>query len=80
MVKDTVARSSKRFKEDFVGAELIALWETATPLDHERWEMRGLSDNYLRVRAIAGRNLWNQLSPVRISRVEENELFAEIFP
>jgi len=80
IVRDTVARSSKRFKEDFIGEELCALWETAAPLDHEKWEMKGLTDNYLRVRAIASRNLWNQISSIRISRVVENELFAKILP
>jgi threonylcarbamoyladenosine tRNA methylthiotransferase MtaB len=78
IVRDTVAKSSLKFRGSFLGKTLIALWEKATPLDDNNWEMQGLTDNYLRVRAIASSNLWNHLSPIQILKVEENDLFSEI--
>jgi len=78
IVRDTVAKSSLKYRESFLGKKLTALWENATPLDENNWELRGLTDNYLRVRAIASSNLWNRLSPIRILKVEEKELFTEI--
>jgi tRNA A37 methylthiotransferase MiaB len=78
IVRDTVAKSSLKFRGSFLGKTLIALWEKATPLGDNNWEMQGLTDNYLRVRAIASSNLWNLLSPIRILKVEENDLFSEI--
>jgi threonylcarbamoyladenosine tRNA methylthiotransferase MtaB len=78
VVQDTVARSSKVYKEGFLNRRLSALWETSLPLDHNNWELRGLTDNYLRVRAIADNNLWNHLSPIRVLKVGEKELLCEI--
>ena len=46
---------------------LPVLWESATSLDQQGWELSGLTDNYLRVYAHAPRQLWNQITPVRLT-------------
>ncbi len=71
-------RSSHKYRKGFIGKDLIALWEVASPVMEDKWEMRGITDNYLRVSAFSDRNLWNKLSPIRISAMENDELKAEI--
>ncbi len=73
-VRRTVADSARRFRERFVGRELAVLWERAQAIDDQGWRISGLSDNYLRVEAHAGQDLWNQLTRVRISGVRDSGL------
>jgi threonylcarbamoyladenosine tRNA methylthiotransferase MtaB len=79
-IREITSESFREYKKDFLGKELIALWEVATQIDQDKWEMRGLTDNYLRVRAISDQNLWNRLTPVRILDCENDELKSEILP
>jgi threonylcarbamoyladenosine tRNA methylthiotransferase MtaB len=78
LVRDRVSASSLLFKQGFLDKELIVLWENASYIDDEGWEMKGLTDNYLQVRALAEDNLWNKLSLVKVSVIEGDVLIAEI--
>lgn len=77
-IREVIKQSAKAYRKRFIGEDLVVLWETATPLDENKWEMRGITDNYLRVRSLAHHNFWNQLTPVRILSCENEELQAEI--
>jgi threonylcarbamoyladenosine tRNA methylthiotransferase MtaB len=77
-VRELVESCSHRFKRAAIGKELIVLWEAGKAIGRDTWEMRGLSDNYLRVNAFTSRNLWNQLTSVRILDLGEAELYAQI--
>jgi threonylcarbamoyladenosine tRNA methylthiotransferase MtaB len=70
-------QSSHEYRKDFVGKNLVVLWEVASPIKKNKWEMKGITDNYLRVRALSNHNLWNTLTPVRIIASENGELKAE---
>lgn len=63
-MREVLAASAAEYRRRFVGRELNVLWESATSLDGGGWELRGLTDNYLRVRAQSPRNLWNSITPV----------------
>jgi threonylcarbamoyladenosine tRNA methylthiotransferase MtaB len=78
LVRQIVQRSALDYKRRYIGRELVALWESAEASPTYGWEMRGLTDNYLRVRSSASKNLWNRLTPVRIVGLEEDELRAEV--
>jgi threonylcarbamoyladenosine tRNA methylthiotransferase MtaB len=79
-IREITNESSQDYRKKFLGKELFALWEVGTPVEPDKWEMRGLTDNYLRVYAIGDHNLWNRLSPVRILDCTNDGLKAEILP
>jgi threonylcarbamoyladenosine tRNA methylthiotransferase MtaB len=79
-VREIQKRSSMDFRKTFLGKQLTALWEVASPQKEGKWELRGMTDNYLRVRAIGDQNLWNKLSCVHILECESDGLKAEIIP
>ena len=73
-----LAESERRFQEQFRGRVLPVLWESTAKVEDGTWQLKGLSDNYLRVRAAAAENLWNQISQVRIRQVKGRDLMGEI--
>jgi len=77
-VREIQKRSSLEFRKTFLGKQLTALWEVAIPKKEGKWELRGITDNYLRVHAIGDQNLWNNLSCVHILECENDGLKAEI--
>ncbi len=77
-MRATMAESAAAYQAQFIGATLPVLWETATSLGPEGWTVSGLTDNYLRVTALAPQNLWNQIVPVKIVSVNEKGLCGEI--
>ncbi len=78
MIRETVAKSKKKYAENFIDKELVALWETAKKLDKSGWEVSGLTDNYLRINSIVARNMLNTLSPVRIIKVGAGGIRASV--
>ena len=65
-MREVLAVSAAEYRQRFVSRELNVLWESAITLNDGRWELRGLTDNYLRVRAISPQNLWNRITPARL--------------
>lgn len=56
------------YREAFTGQSMSVLWESADSLNEQGWRVQGLTDNYLRVSAIAPQSLWNTISTVRLDR------------
>ena len=78
MMRALLAESEQRFGEQFINKVLPVLWESASQAEDGIWQLSGLSDNYLRVRATAGENLWNHISQIRITQVNRRGLVGEI--
>ena len=57
------------YQRRFMEKELGVLWESATTLGPQGWELSGLTDNYLRVSTLSPRRLWNKISPVRLTAI-----------
>jgi threonylcarbamoyladenosine tRNA methylthiotransferase MtaB len=70
--------SAQAYQRLFVGQVLPVLWESAAALGPQGWEMSGLTDNYLRVRACAPQSLWNKITMVKIRTDAGEELYGEI--
>jgi threonylcarbamoyladenosine tRNA methylthiotransferase MtaB len=66
------------YRQKFVGQQRSVLWENVTKLGAQRWTMSGLTDNYLRVIAEAPRDLWNQITPVMLTELNESGLLGQI--
>jgi hypothetical protein len=48
------------------------LWESALGLGPNGWQMEGLTDQYLRVRAFSPGNVWNQIQKVHLIELLED--------
>jgi threonylcarbamoyladenosine tRNA methylthiotransferase MtaB len=73
-----LAESAGTYRAAFLDQVLPVLWETATALEPQGWQMSGLTDNYLRVNARAPRSLWNQITPVRLTGINGDAMHGEI--
>jgi tRNA A37 methylthiotransferase MiaB len=61
------AEAERRYREPFVGRTKAVLWESASPRESGDWELAGLTDNYVRVKASAPESRWNEFADVRIA-------------
>lgn len=77
-LRQALEESARRYRQRFLGQTLGVLWESATALGPEGWRLSGLSDNYLRVSAIAPQELWNTITPVRLLAEASGGLQGEI--
>jgi threonylcarbamoyladenosine tRNA methylthiotransferase MtaB len=69
--------SAAAYQAGFLGREVEALWESATALGPESWTLSGLTDNYLRVIAEAPRQVWNQITPVKLVKVSDDGILGK---
>lgn len=79
-MRQTLSRAAHAYQSSFIGQVLPVLWESASSLGPQGWEMSGLTGNYLRVRAHAPRGLWNQITPVRLTALADTHLLGNILP
>ncbi len=71
-------KARRSYQKQFLGESLSVLWESATMLGPSGWTVSGLTDNYLRVSAQTPKKLWNQITPVRLTGINEKGLVGEI--
>jgi threonylcarbamoyladenosine tRNA methylthiotransferase MtaB len=77
-LRKILGESAQAYQSKFLNQKLRVLWESVTKMDSEMWQMQGLTDNYLRVHANANQNLWNQITPVRLSSIDEQGITGTI--
>jgi threonylcarbamoyladenosine tRNA methylthiotransferase MtaB len=77
-MREAFAQGAQAYQSRFLGQVLPVLWESATGLGPEGWHLSGLTDNYLRVNALAPRRLWNQITPVRLTGIQGEALSGRI--
>lgn len=73
-----LAASAQHYQQGFLGKVLPVLWESAVALEPQGWRMIGLTDNYLRLQAIAPRSLWNQITPVEVVEIKAHTVTGKI--
>jgi threonylcarbamoyladenosine tRNA methylthiotransferase MtaB len=78
LMRQALARSAEAYRAQFVGQSLPVLWESATSLGPEGWQMSGLTGNYLRVNALTPAALWNRITPVRLTALEGEALRGQV--
>lgn len=54
----------RAYRNRFIGERLPVLWESSNQVDTGHWRLSGLTDNYIRVYATSGSDLWNEISLV----------------
>jgi threonylcarbamoyladenosine tRNA methylthiotransferase MtaB len=77
-LRQAAAESQRAYLHRFIGRKLAVLWERATRIDNGKWMLSGLSDNYLRVQAMAPANLHNQVSQVIPKHVDKTTLIGSL--
>jgi len=65
-----LAESAAAYRVCFLGETLPVLWESAAALGPDGWHLSGLTDNYLRVTAVASSLLLNRIMPARLEALE----------
>ena len=68
-LREVISESAQEYRTRFLGQTLPVLWESATGLGPEGWHLTGLTDNYLRVNAIASQDLWNKITSVYLEKL-----------
>jgi threonylcarbamoyladenosine tRNA methylthiotransferase MtaB len=76
-VRTVLAESSAAYRENFIGQVLPVLWESASTVGPHGWELSGLTGNYLRVKAQAPHNMWNTITPVRLTSMNGKVLYGQ---
>jgi threonylcarbamoyladenosine tRNA methylthiotransferase MtaB len=77
-VREVFSKGALAYQTLFLGQVLPVLWESATGLGPEGWHLSGLTDNYLRVNTLAPRQLWNQITHVRLTGIQGEALSGRI--
>jgi threonylcarbamoyladenosine tRNA methylthiotransferase MtaB len=77
-VKSIAAASSQAYMSKFIGEAVPVLWIRSRQTTPRRWDVCGLTDNYIRVHASSENDLWNRLTTVRLlSLAEQGGMQAE---
>jgi len=79
-MRQILKQSAAAYRLQYLQRNLPVLWEKASPISDHQWELSGLSDNYLRVRANFSSPCRNQIMDVKITGEEQGGLVGEIVP
>ena len=77
-LRAVLAEQGREYRQSFIGSELQVLWESSKQTGDGMWQLRGLSDNYLKVVSTSPVDRWNRIDRVRIARIEKDNMFGEI--
>ena len=77
-LRTAAAQSEVEYQRRFIGSILQVLWERAEEIGPSGWQVAGLTDNCLRVSAVAPADLCNQMTPVRLTGLSSNGLLGEL--
>jgi tRNA A37 methylthiotransferase MiaB len=67
ILHDALEESAKSYRQKFVGQTMSVLWESTSEMGEWGWQMEGLTENYLRVNALAPSPRWNEIDFVKIN-------------
>jgi threonylcarbamoyladenosine tRNA methylthiotransferase MtaB len=77
-LRTALAESAEAYRRKFIGKTMPVLWEAISILTDEGWQIEGLTDNYLRVTAIAPEPRRNQIDKVFLRTESAGGLSGEI--
>ena len=77
-MRNVLQLSAQKFAGQHIGQEQSVLWESATGNGDGRWQMHGLSDNYLQIGGLAESDRCNKIDRVKIRTLTGCNLTGEI--
>jgi threonylcarbamoyladenosine tRNA methylthiotransferase MtaB len=78
VLRRVLAESAEAFHQKFIGKTLPVLWEATSILTDAGWQIEGLTDNYMRVTAIAPKPYWNRIDNVSLKTSSADGLWGKI--
>ncbi len=66
------------YQSKFIGRNLDVLWESSTKLDQDKFLLKGLSENYIKVSAIVSTDRWNIIEKVHLEDFYQDTLIGVI--
>ena len=78
IMRQILLQCASEYREKHLNQDLHVLWEKTIAINDHQWQLSGLSDNYLRVRASFSSSCRNQMMDVHIASVEPDGLVGEI--
>ena len=78
ILRQALSESAEAYHRKFIDKTMPVLWEATSVLTDEGWQIEGLTDNYLRVTAIAPEPRWNQIDQVFLKTASAEGLSGEI--
>ena len=78
LLRTVLAESAETYHQKFIGKTMPVLWEATSTLTDAGWQIEGLSDNYLRITAIAPEPRWNRIDKVFLMAASPEGLSGEI--
>jgi threonylcarbamoyladenosine tRNA methylthiotransferase MtaB len=77
-LRSIIEQSAHTYQSRFIGQISNVLWESANALGPDGWQISGLTDNYLRINTTTSLHIWNQITPVRVTRQTEKGIEGQI--
>lgn len=77
-MREVLQEASRNFAAQFFGQVVEVLWESTDGVGPDGWRLHGMTDHALRLSALYGQPLWNEISRVRVTGWTEDGLSGEI--
>jgi threonylcarbamoyladenosine tRNA methylthiotransferase MtaB len=77
-MRQILGDSELAYRQRFVGQEMDVLWESSKQMKNGRWQLHGLTGNYLSVSAEAAQDSWNRFDTVRLLKVLADSIAGTI--
>ena len=78
ILRKVLTESALSYRRAFVGKTVPVLWEAVSTLTDAGWQIEGLTDNYLRVTALAAEPRWNRIDKVLLRSARTEGMVGEI--
>ena len=69
---------SSDFRQKLIGTTRQVLWEGEDGGKNRDRNWQGLTDNYVRVKTVTSANLFNQVTPAELVRLEDELVYSTI--
>ena len=77
-MREEIRKSELAYQSKFLDRKLEVLWETAVETAPGSWHANGFTENYLRVSGKTDRDLWNEITPARLVKIEDSRIIGEV--
>ena len=77
-LRDLFEIKQEQFEKSFIGSTRKVLWESAQQLADGRWEVHGLSENYLTVKTVFPSPVRNRIDLVLLTDRQDGKLIGKV--
>jgi len=78
VLHEALTESAAIFRKRFLGCTLRVLWETASSIGENGWEVYGLTENFLRVMSRTASPRWNEFDQVDLIDLRDETMVGVI--